>query len=104
MGQMEGPSFLDVFVLNRHYNCQARCPRQLPCQNGGFTDSRNCNRCKCPNGFGGQLCNFIPSSFSDGCGGELLAYEAIRRFDITIRQIGQKRTKQCFYHLKVRQN
>ncbi|VDN27546.1 unnamed protein product [Cylicostephanus goldi] len=100
MGQMEGPSFLDVMAINLHYNCQARCPRRLPCQNGGFTDSRNCNRCKCPSGFGGQYCESIPPSFSNGCGGELIAYEAIRRFDITIRQIGQQRTKQCIYHLR----
>ncbi|XGW23489.1 hypothetical protein V3C99_005598, partial [Haemonchus contortus] len=51
----EGPSFLDVLVLNLHYNCQAR--RALPCQNGGFIDSRTCNQCKCPTGFGGKLCN-----------------------------------------------
>uniref|UniRef100_A0A0N4WVD9 Zinc metalloproteinase n=1 Tax=Haemonchus placei TaxID=6290 RepID=A0A0N4WVD9_HAEPC len=103
MGQMEGPSFLDILVLNLHYNCQARCPRALPCQNGGFIDSRTCNRCKCPTGFGGQLCNEIPPSFSRGCGGELIAYEAVRRFDINIKQIGQKRTKQCIYHLKAPQ-
>uniref|UniRef100_A0A7I4XXG6 Zinc metalloproteinase n=1 Tax=Haemonchus contortus TaxID=6289 RepID=A0A7I4XXG6_HAECO len=103
MGQMEGPSFLDILVLNLHYNCQARCPRTLPCQNGGFIDSRTCNRCKCPTGFGGQLCNEIPPSFSKGCGGELIAYEAVRRFDINIKQIGQKRTKQCIYHLKAPQ-
>ncbi|KAK6012694.1 hypothetical protein OSTOST_22133, partial [Ostertagia ostertagi] len=105
MGQMEGPSFLDILVLNLHYNCQetspehihltvpANCPRSLPCQNGGFIDSRTCNRCKCPTGFGGQLCNQIPPSFSSGCGGELIAYEAVRRFDITIKQIGQRRNK-----------
>ncbi|CAJ0592837.1 unnamed protein product [Cylicocyclus nassatus] len=82
MGQMEGPSFLDVMSINLHYNCQEIL---LP---------------RCPSGFGGQYCNAIPPSFSNGCGGELIAYEAIRRFDITIRQIGQQRTKQCIYHLK----
>ncbi|PIO69031.1 astacin [Teladorsagia circumcincta] len=56
---------------------------------------------ECPTGFGGQLCNQIPPSFSSGCGGELIAYEAVRRFDITIKQIGQRRTKQCIYHLKI---
>ncbi|VDL66290.1 unnamed protein product [Nippostrongylus brasiliensis] len=76
MGQMEGPSFLDVMILNYHYNCQARCPGGLPCKNGGFVDSRNCNRCKCPTGYGGQLCDAIPPSFSRGCGGQLVAYEA----------------------------
>ncbi|KJH46608.1 astacin [Dictyocaulus viviparus] len=100
MGQMEGPSFLDVMIMNLHYNCKARCSQTPACLNGGFVDSRNCKRCKCPSGYGGTLCNTVQTSFSAGCGGELQAYEAVRRFDITIKQIGTKRTKQCFYHLK----
>uniref|UniRef100_A0A158PAM6 Metalloendopeptidase n=1 Tax=Angiostrongylus cantonensis TaxID=6313 RepID=A0A158PAM6_ANGCA len=100
MGQLEGPSFLDVMLLNLHYNCTDRCPRSPTCQNGGFVDSRDCSRCKCPSGYGGALCDTVQTSFTKHCGGELFAHEAVRRFDITIKQIGKKKTKQCFYHLK----
>ncbi|VDO61554.1 unnamed protein product [Heligmosomoides polygyrus] len=93
MGQLEGPSFLDVLILNLHYNCQGRKSRAFPLK-------LHESSIWCPSGYGGQLCETIPPSFSKGCGGELYAYEAVRRFDITIKQVGQKRTKQCFYHLK----
>ncbi|VDM56240.1 unnamed protein product [Angiostrongylus costaricensis] len=100
MGQMEGPSFLDVILLNLHYSCTDRCQRPPACQNGGFVDSRDCSKCKCPSGYGGALCDTVQTSFTKRCGGELIAHEAVRRFDITIKQIGKKKTKQCFYHLK----
>uniref|UniRef100_A0A1I7XBJ6 Metalloendopeptidase n=1 Tax=Heterorhabditis bacteriophora TaxID=37862 RepID=A0A1I7XBJ6_HETBA len=101
MGQMEGPSFLDVLVLNQHYRCLARCPRHLTCLNGGYINSRNCNECKCPAGFGGSYCQTVSASFSKGCGGEITVQEAVRRYDITIKQIGARRNKQCVYHLRV---
>lgn len=141
MGQLEGPSFLDVLILNLHYNCQGRKSRAFRIElhessmHGSFQLAANVSwpvrtvvssiagaaidassslympksnsflrkllPYRCPSGYGGQLCETIPPSFSKGCGGELYAYEAVRRFDITIKQVGQKRTKQCFYHLKV---
>ncbi|CAI4222458.1 unnamed protein product [Auanema sp. JU1783] len=100
MGQMEGPSFLDVAILNKHYNCHKLCRNTLNCQNGGFINSRNCNSCKCPSGFGGALCQTVASSFSQGCGGTLKAEEAVRRFDITIKQFGPVKEKMCVYHLQ----
>lgn len=46
MGNLEGPSFLDVYLLNRHYNCMKRCSSPPACLNGGFVDARNCSQCK----------------------------------------------------------
>ncbi|CAP24166.2 Protein CBR-NAS-29 [Caenorhabditis briggsae] len=100
MGQLEGPSFVDVHIMNQHYQCQDRCKTKAPCQNGGFTNSRNCNVCKCPTGFGGAYCNLIAPSFSKFCGGVLNAEETSRRFDITIRQSTTTRSKSCVYHIK----
>ncbi|CCD65842.1 Zinc metalloproteinase nas-29 [Caenorhabditis elegans] len=100
MGQLEGPSFVDVHIMNQHYQCQEKCPTQAPCQNGGFTNSRNCKVCKCPTGFGGAYCQLIASSFSPFCGGYLNAEETTRRFDITIRQSTTTRSKTCVYHIK----
>ncbi|CAB3405462.1 unnamed protein product [Caenorhabditis bovis] len=100
MGQLDGPSFIDVLIMNRHYNCQAKCEKQAACENGGFTNSRNCAICKCPSGFGGRHCEQIAPSFSTSCGGVLNADETARQFDITIRQNGGRRAKTCVYHLK----
>ncbi|EGT36692.1 hypothetical protein CAEBREN_28614 [Caenorhabditis brenneri] len=100
MGQLEGPSFVDVHIMNQHYQCQDKCETQAPCQNGGFTNSRNCKVCKCPTGFGGAFCQLIAPSFSPFCGGVLNAEETARRFDITIRQSTNTRSKSCVYHIK----
>ncbi|EFO91594.1 CRE-NAS-29 protein [Caenorhabditis remanei] len=100
MGQLEGPSFIDVYIMNQHYQCQDKCQTQAPCQNGGFTNSRNCKVCKCPTGFGGPFCQLISLSFSPFCGGLLNAEETSRRFDITIRQSTNTRSKTCVYHIK----
>ncbi|KIH63834.1 hypothetical protein ANCDUO_05864 [Ancylostoma duodenale] len=62
-------SFVDLLQVNRHYNCSAelsKCPKekQTKCMNNGFHDPRNCGRCICPGGYGGELCNKKP----DDCG------------------------------------
>lgn len=62
----------------------------LSCQRGGYTDPRKCDRCRCPDGFTGKLCEktmpgygdderffynheyFVTSFFSGAnCGGEI---------------------------------
>ena len=36
---------------------------QITCQNGGYQDPRACDRCRCPGGYGGLLCETVaPSS------------------------------------------
>ncbi|CAI2337615.1 unnamed protein product [Caenorhabditis sp. 36 PRJEB53466] len=100
MGQLEGPSFIDVLIMNQHYKCQEKCAQQAPCVNGGFTNSRNCKVCKCPTGFGGPFCESIAPSFSPFCGGALEAEETAQKFDITIRQSTDIRSKTCVYHIK----
>ncbi|CAD6192531.1 unnamed protein product [Caenorhabditis auriculariae] len=100
MGQLEGPSFLDVLIINQHYKCAERCAKKVPCQNGGFVNSRNCRTCKCPSGFGGKFCDQVPSSFSRSCGGVINVEQTTRKFDISISQKSEIRSKDCFYHLK----
>ncbi|KHN86190.1 Zinc metalloproteinase nas-37 [Toxocara canis] len=41
------------------------CKRQLPCQNGGYTNPNRCNQCKCPQGYGGQYCLSVEESGKD---------------------------------------
>ncbi|RCN45387.1 astacin, partial [Ancylostoma caninum] len=52
-------SFLDLSMMNEHYNCKAMCPKSTSakCKNGGFPHPRNCKTCICPSGFGGDLCD-----------------------------------------------
>lgn len=37
----------------------AVCHIKLPCQNGGYTDPKNCQVCRCPDGWGGTLCDQV---------------------------------------------
>ncbi|KHJ96381.1 astacin [Oesophagostomum dentatum] len=72
MGSLDGPSFLDVQIINRHYQCYKNCNAtefRPACLNGGYTDPKNCTICRCPTGFGGDLCQLIESSEPMKCGG-----------------------------------
>ncbi|VDL71828.1 unnamed protein product [Nippostrongylus brasiliensis] len=64
-------SFIELSMLNEHYGCKKRCERSgaAVCQNGGFPHPRDCNKCICPSGYGGPLCDRRP----DGCGSTLQA-------------------------------
>ncbi|KAK0413240.1 hypothetical protein QR680_006680 [Steinernema hermaphroditum] len=57
MGQRVSLAFSDIWLVNLHHKCLDRCSRySTPCQNGGYPNPRNCNSCKCPDGFSGRLC------------------------------------------------
>ncbi|CAI2353800.1 unnamed protein product [Caenorhabditis sp. 36 PRJEB53466] len=51
-------SFYDIEKLNKYYEC--KCEKQLQCDNGGYTNPRDCSVCVCPKGFFGKLCNERP--------------------------------------------
>ncbi|GMT14826.1 hypothetical protein PFISCL1PPCAC_6123, partial [Pristionchus fissidentatus] len=98
MGSLYGPTFIDIALLNVHYQCARKCGTSLNCVNGGYINGRSCDRCKCPSGFGGRLCDEVDVSFSQNCGGIVQVGEDVRRFTITIRQSGFTREKECVYH------
>lgn len=75
MGQRVGLSFYDAMLINTEY-CSDICRGQTwkPCQRGGYQDPNNCHKCKCPDGFGGDFCEYVAPSKADPgatCGGEL---------------------------------
>ncbi|RCN51876.1 astacin [Ancylostoma caninum] len=61
-------SFIDLFMMNKHYNCTDNCPpeKSANCENGGFPHPRRCNECICPGGYGGKLCNRLPEDCQQG--------------------------------------
>ncbi|GMT35293.1 hypothetical protein PFISCL1PPCAC_26590, partial [Pristionchus fissidentatus] len=67
MGNREGPSFLDVALVNKLYSCQNRCP-SINCENEGYPNPRRCSECKCSSVFAGANCE-KPFYGANGCGG-----------------------------------
>ncbi|WKY09017.1 hypothetical protein Q1695_001849 [Nippostrongylus brasiliensis] len=59
-------SFIDLYMMNVHYNCTEMCPKisWARCRNHGFPHPRDCSRCICPGGYGGDYCDERPR----GCG------------------------------------
>uniref|UniRef100_A0A1I7XT65 Metalloendopeptidase n=1 Tax=Heterorhabditis bacteriophora TaxID=37862 RepID=A0A1I7XT65_HETBA len=70
IGQRDQLSFNDIRLMNKIY-CSNVCPRKLPCQRGGYTDPRRCDRCRCPDGFTGQFCEQVMPGYGAVCGGKL---------------------------------
>ncbi|KAE9411705.1 hypothetical protein Angca_009436, partial [Angiostrongylus cantonensis] len=52
-------SFYEKLMMNLHYKCLDKCPKESwnKCKNGGFPHPRNCNKCTCPSGYGGDFCD-----------------------------------------------
>ncbi|CAA98503.2 Zinc metalloproteinase nas-16 [Caenorhabditis elegans] len=50
-------TFYDMLTINTAYNC--KCPSELLCANGGYTNPSNCLECICPLGYGGVLCDRV---------------------------------------------
>ncbi|MFH4975621.1 hypothetical protein AB6A40_002330 [Gnathostoma spinigerum] len=71
IGQRKDLSFIDVKEANELY-CSEICQKKLACTHGGYTNPKDCRRCKCPPGLAGKLCKSLPKSHA-GCGGELYA-------------------------------
>uniref|UniRef100_A0A7E4VF21 Zinc metalloproteinase n=1 Tax=Panagrellus redivivus TaxID=6233 RepID=A0A7E4VF21_PANRE len=67
-------TFIDRKLLNLFYNCPGSCEKPIHCENGGYQDSNNCDRCACPTGFGGSTCAIRAGSDTPtDCGATLKA-------------------------------
>ncbi|TKR57844.1 hypothetical protein L596_030490 [Steinernema carpocapsae] len=69
MGQRSHLAFTDAKEVNLMY-CDV-CSNKLPCTNGGYTDPKDCSKCRCPDGLGGKLCDSVASSPKQ-CGSQFL--------------------------------
>jgi len=70
IGQRDQLSFNDIRAMNKAY-CSKRCASPLACQRGGYTDTRRCDKCRCPDGFTGKLCEKVMSGYGSECGGTI---------------------------------
>uniref|UniRef100_A0A0N4Z8H0 Metalloendopeptidase n=1 Tax=Parastrongyloides trichosuri TaxID=131310 RepID=A0A0N4Z8H0_PARTI len=83
MGHQRGLSFVDYKILNDYY-CDNRCQKPLiSCQHDGYIDTTTCNKCHCPNGFGGNTCQGIQFS-SKECGETRVVLNETRKSYINI--------------------
>uniref|UniRef100_A0A8R1YMS8 Metalloendopeptidase n=1 Tax=Pristionchus pacificus TaxID=54126 RepID=A0A8R1YMS8_PRIPA len=60
---MEGPraTFYDILLVNRMYQCTAKCQNTISCQNNGVQHGSECNKCFCPKGWTGTNCEMRPA-------------------------------------------
>ena len=75
LGQRVELSFDDLKAINTHY-CSSICSGpSLNCVNSGFRNPNSCDKCFCPDGFTGTLCealqNESDSKGSQTCGGSV---------------------------------
>ncbi|KAE9413004.1 hypothetical protein Angca_010261, partial [Angiostrongylus cantonensis] len=102
---LESPmvSFYEILMMKLHYKCFDKCNESSSekCQNGGFSHPRNCSKCICPNGYGGNLCNERPS----GCDKILTATNSYRTLEDFVGErgslYGMVEFKMCNYWIKV---
>lgn len=96
IGQRASVSFKDAKMINTRY-CSKICDKELDCQSGGYTDPNFCDRCKCPEGLGGYLCQSIPASNVASCkGGDLTAGYQSRSINSPPVEPGLR----CYWRLK----
>ncbi|XP_046339399.2 zinc metalloproteinase dpy-31-like [Haliotis rufescens] len=74
LGSRYGLSFFDVKLANYRY-CNQKCSGGLTwssCRNDGYRNPKNCNKCKCPDGWSGTLCTVVKPSVNANCGSKYL--------------------------------
>ncbi|KAI1726747.1 astacin (Peptidase family m12A) domain-containing protein [Ditylenchus destructor] len=105
MGQRMQPSFSDVLVMNRHYNCLDQCKNsETKCANGGYPSPKDCSKCTCPWGFGGTLCNERQdaSNGSTTCGQTLQATSEWQQLDGSVgdsTKVLKTEFTSCHWHI-----
>ena len=74
----------------------ASCPFQLPCLHFGYTDPKNCSKCRCPDGLTGLLCSKVART-KTLCGDQLI-FESEEEY----KKLQFKGVGECNYLIKVK--
>ncbi|WKX88126.1 hypothetical protein Q1695_008054 [Nippostrongylus brasiliensis] len=87
-------SFIDLYMMNIHYNCTEKCTKVnwARCRNHGFPHPRDCSRCICPGGYGGDWCDEKPR----GCGKVLEAKPTAQVFEDTVGDTTDTKVREDF--------
>ncbi|PIO66025.1 astacin [Teladorsagia circumcincta] len=93
--------FYDLLMMNMYYNCTDICKSEHNADekcNGGFPHPRDCSKCICPSGYGGQHCDERPP----GCGEELNATDTWQWLNDSLHggEVGRDGLKKCHYWIK----
>ncbi|CEF68251.2 Astacin-like metalloendopeptidase [Strongyloides ratti] len=91
VGQQEVLTFNDIKTLNMYY-CSNICKFKIICNNHGYQDPNDCNKCICIDGFDGNRCEY--HKVLRGCTVPVLTVKREPRF---LKFYGKEN---CFYHLK----
>lgn len=72
--------------MKTHFNIFAdKCSAaSTDCRNGGYPNPRNCNKCNCPSGFGGDFCTEPQTTEGRNCGQRLTASESWQDLEATV--------------------
>ncbi|KJH39755.1 astacin [Dictyocaulus viviparus] len=95
-------SFYDLLMMNVHYGCLDKCGGACSsnCHNGGFPHPRNCSKCVCPDGYGGDFCDERPGD----CGETLIANSSFQTLDVSLGNRSNFKAKDefsvCVYWIK----
>ncbi|KAK6725971.1 hypothetical protein RB195_004346 [Necator americanus] len=94
-------SFYELLMMNKHYECLKKCKPETSakCQMNGFPNPRDCTKCICPSGFGGDLCDQKPS----GCGQVLNATKDYQTLTDTVGDINtqiREDFSKCYYWIQ----
>ncbi|KHJ78247.1 hypothetical protein OESDEN_22133 [Oesophagostomum dentatum] len=96
-------SFADLSMMNELYSCKAICKNitdAIVCENGGFPHPRNCSKCLCPGGYGGDNCSERPDN---GCGKVLKAERWWQEENVVFKNYKRKYIdgyQKCTYWIK----
>ncbi|CEF59546.1 Astacin-like metalloendopeptidase [Strongyloides ratti] len=92
IGQRMGLSFYDIKKINFAY-CNSTCPVQLPCENKGYTDPKDCSKCRCPPGLSGKLCTEVDIK-NASCG------EGILQTTNVLKTLTKSGSQTCYFLIK----